>query len=352
MIFGRYIASSFFKAAAIVLLLLLSLFSFLSLVEALDDVGKGTYSIADAVSSVILTTPARIIDLLPVVALLGSVLGLGALANQREIIAMRASGVSPWHLARVLAGIAALISVVAILVQIYIVPAAERQAQEFHSRTLEQTELGGTEFWSRRGQRLIRVGKVDFGRIPRAIEIYEIALDGRLERMLSADKADVINATEWLLYNVEEKILAADTISHRHLESLRWASFLSPEQLSTLIAPAHALSAFDLYHYLSESADSGLDMREHESLFWQQVSLPLALFAMVLLGLPVVLGSTRTRSTGARTVFGAAIGISFYLFEQTTAHLAVLLELQPAAMALAPALLILAAALAAIWRSA
>jgi len=119
-----------------------------------------------------------------------------------------------------------------------------------------------------------------------------------------------------------------------------------------LITPAQALSAFDLYQYLHESADSGIDTREHETLFWRQVSLPLALFAMILLGLPLVLGSVQTRSTGYRTIIGAAFGIAFYLFQQITGQLAVILELPPPATALTPAVVVLITALAAIWRQA
>lgn len=348
MILARYVVANFFGAAGIVLLLLLILFSFLNLADALDDVGKGTFSTADAIATVILTTPARIVDLLPVVVLLGSVLGLGAMANRQELTAIRAAGVSVWQLSRVLAIIVTVISVLAVAMQMYLIPLTERQAQDFRSRMFDQTERGGNEFWSRRGHRIIRVGIVEFGRIPREIEIYELDTNGRLLRMLRAEKADVVSASTWLLYDVEEQVLEADAVLRRFLPNVRWDSFLSAEQLSTLIAPSHSLSSYDLYHYIRASEDSGLDTREHEALFWQQVSLPLALFAMGLLGLPLVLGGANSRSTGARTVFGAAVGVAFYLFEQITSHVAILIDLQPAATALAPAALVLCAALVAI----
>ncbi len=352
MIIARYIAGNVLRAGAVVLLVLLVLFSFLALTETLDDVGRGRYSTADAISTVILTTPARAIDLLPVAALLGSVLGLGLLANNRELVAMRAGGMSAWKIAGVLATIAALLALGAALIQFFVIPPAERQAQEFRSHTLEQTAFGSTEFWSRRDQRVIRVGAVDFGRIPRAIEIYELGDDGRLSRMLRADRADVISAARWRLHNVEETVLVDDGVMRRHLDSQDWASFLSPDQVSTLIAPADALSALDLYRYLRESGDSGIDTRTHQALLWQQLSLPVTLLAMILLGLPLVLNAVQARSTGFRGLIGAAIGIGFYLFEQVTAHLAVLLELAPAVTALTPALLVLVTALAAIRRGA
>jgi lipopolysaccharide export system permease protein len=285
-----------------------------------------------------------------VTALLGAVLGLGVLANHNELVAMRAAGASPWRLARALAGMATALIALAVLLQGAIVPPVERQAQSFRSKQLAQTALGGNEFWSRHERRFIRVGGVDYGRIPRGIEIYELDRQGRLERLVAADRADVISAREWLLHDVEERLLDGTTVRHRALARLTWESFLTPEQLSTLIAPAHALSALDLHRYIEEMRGSGVDTRAYQSMMWRQLSLPVSLFAMTLLGLPLVLGSVRARSAGWRTLVGGGLGVGFYLFEQITGHLAQILELPPAPTALAPATVVLLAALAGIRR--
>lgn len=352
MILARYIAWNCCRSGALVLFLLLALFSFLGLAEALEDVGKGAFSTSDAIATVLLTTPARIISLLPVAALLGSVLGLGSMANQHELVALRAGGLSSWRLAAILAALAAMLSALALVTMFVVIPLAEREAQEFRSRTLDQTDLGGAAFWSRSGERVIRVGHVEFGHIPRNIEIYEFDEDHRLARLLLAKRALILDAGTWQLQSVKDKVINNDEVLYRELEDLRWESFLSADQVSTLITPADALSALDLYRYLDESADSGIDTRRHETLLWRQVSLPLALFAMVLLALPLVINSVRARSAGYRVLIGGGIGIAFYLFEQTASQLAVLLQLPPAATALLPATLVLTAALAAIHANA
>ena len=77
----RYIGVSFLAGCVPVLLLLLTLFSFLSLSEELEDVGDGAYELVDALLVVAYTLPALAVDLLPVTVLLGGLLGLGALAN-------------------------------------------------------------------------------------------------------------------------------------------------------------------------------------------------------------------------------------------------------------------------------
>lgn len=350
-IIDRYIALNFLKAAAVVLVLLLVLFSFLALTDELDEVGQGNFATVDAIAVVILTMPTRIIDLLPVTALLGLVLGLGALANHSELLALRAAGMSPWRIARALLMLVGVVVVTAMIGRATLIPMVERQAQEYRSKTLPQTALGGTEFWSRHENRFIRVGGVDFGRIPRDIEIYELGVRGRLVRMIQAHKADIVDDRKWLLHEVEERVLGEDSVQHKRMATLTWQSFLTPEQMATLIAPAHALSVFDLYSYIHEMRGSGIDTRQYQAMLWQQLSLPTALFAMTLLGLPFVLASMHSRTPGFRVLIGGAAGIGFYLFDQITSHLSTLFDLPPAPTALAPSAVLLLLAVIGISRS-
>lgn len=350
MIIERYVAGRIALAGAAALALLLVLFSFLDHAEALEDVGKGMFTTADAVSVTLLTTPSRIVDLLPVCTLLASVLGLGMLANHQELTAIRAAGVSSWRIAATLATVSAGIACAALVLLFLVIPIAERQAQEFRSRTLEQTSIGGAEFWSRHDRRIIRVGKVAFGRLPTDIEIYELDADARLARLLRAKRAAILDADEWLLQDVTEMTIAGDVVEARTLPRLRWRSFLSPDQVSTLVAPAHALSPADILRFLNETGDSGLDTRVYETRFWQQASLPLTIVGMMLLGLPLVAGSVRSRTNGFRILVGATIGIGFYLFERITSQLATLVDVEPGLAACMPGAVVLAFALAGIRR--
>ena len=118
----RYIAVSFLKGCAPVLLLLVGLFSFLALAEELEEVGNGAYLTSDAITVVLLTLPRRAIDLLPVTALLGCLLGLGALANQQEIIVFRATGVSPPRFALPVLLVACSLALLIGILQLFAVP--------------------------------------------------------------------------------------------------------------------------------------------------------------------------------------------------------------------------------------
>ena len=72
----RYIMTQFVIGIIPALLLLLALFSFMTLADELEDVGTGAFTLPDALWVVFLTTPKRIVDLLPVSTLLGGLIGL------------------------------------------------------------------------------------------------------------------------------------------------------------------------------------------------------------------------------------------------------------------------------------
>ena len=71
---------------------------------------------------------------------------------------------------------------------------------------------------------------------------------------------------------------------------------------------------------------------------------------MCLLGLPFVLGSVRSRPPGARILFGATVGIGFYLIEQTASQLAMLYELPALPMAMLPDVALLGASVVTLAR--
>jgi lipopolysaccharide export system permease protein len=75
----RYIGSSFLSSFGLIICILLVLFSFFELMSQLNDVGKGIYQISDVVVFICLTLPRRMLDLMPISTLLGSIIALGLL---------------------------------------------------------------------------------------------------------------------------------------------------------------------------------------------------------------------------------------------------------------------------------
>ena len=347
----RYIMQRFLAGIIPALLLLLTLFSFMALAEELEDVGKGSFMLPDALMVVFLTTVKRAVELLPVTALLGGLIGLGAMANHRELVAMRTSGLSKQRISQTVAVLAVFLGMLITALQFWVVPGFEREAARLRGRALTSTAAmaGHSQaFWTRSDNHFIRVSGVQSDRTLVDIEIYTTDEQGRLIRLVQASKAHYAGQENWLLRNVlESRFEGAKELETTH-DNMQWNGLLSAEQASVLILPLEALAPNDLLNTISNLRRNQLDTHQYEVVLWQQVSLLPSLLAMALLSLPLLLGSVREVSASQRAMIGGLIGIGFYLLQQLSGHLAGILGLNPAVLILTPPFILLAIAIAAI----
>ncbi len=352
-ILDRYIMSHFVKGVLPVLFLLLALFSFLTLAEELEDVGKGTFTQLDAFLVVLLTLPRRIVDLLPVTVLLGGLMGLGAMANHQELVAARAAGMSRARMAYPVLLVSLSLAVLVALMQSVLVPVSEREASQLRSRSLEETSVdavGRLKFWTRSGGNIVHVNDVLFNRILSDVEIYSMDQHGKLRQLIQAEQATITGVDTWLLKNVVRTRLDGMSVSEEPLAQLKWTGLLSAEQADILMLPLESLAPYELLRYISHLDENELDTHHLLVIFWSQMSVMIAVIAMGLLSLPMLVGSTRSISASQRIVSGGIIGIAFYLLQQLSGHMANLFGLLPSVTIMTPVLVLLAVAvLAQFW---
>jgi len=344
----RYIMQRFMSGVLLVLVLLLALFSFLALGEELGHVGEGRFMLPDALLVVVLTIPKRVLELLPVTALLGGLMGLGSMANDRELIAIRAGGMSKRRIALAVTALTVVLAIVMTILQFTLVPAFEREASQLRSKSVPGTVSGEGStraFWTRNGAWFIRVNDVLFDQRLADIEIYTTDKNDRLTQIVRARSADYAGDNSWLLSGLQRTDLKNAHVVDSSQESMLWKGLLSDEQAAVLMLPLEALAPNDLFSTIRNMKHNHLDTQRYEIVFWQQVSLLPGLLAMALLSLPFMLGSVRTVSAGQRAVIGGLVGISFYLVQQLTGHLAGVLGLNPMLVILTPPLLLLALAI-------
>lgn len=350
----RYIIRTLLAGFALLALILVSLFSLLDLVNQLDDVGKGAYTLGDALIYVALTVPRRMLELLPFTGLLGSLLALGWLAENNELMAMRTAGLSRLRLAGpTLAATAALVLVGALLTQ-FIAPTLDHMAQTRRTLAISgpialRTQHG---FWSHSQKRFINVRQVRHGRVPADIDIYRFNADGRLVHYIHAARAHIQRQGIWQLQDVETKKTRPDgAIQTSHYRQMTWHSFLNAKQVGVLILPPDTLSMTDLYHYVQGLHTHRENARRYSLAFWQQAALPLTICAMVLIALPFVFGFRREMGTGARLLLGAMLGVGFYIVNQVSARGGLLFGINTAVAAFTPSIVLLIAALVLLRRA-
>jgi lipopolysaccharide export system permease protein len=340
----RYLGTSFFRGFLLVVLVLVSLFSFLELVTQLDDVGKGNFQAIDAFIFVGLTLPRRIIDMLPISALLGGIIGLGMLAERGELVAMRAAGLSVRRICFSVLAAAGLLMLASGAAEQFVVPQLEQHAYSRRALALSGSSdimLTRRGFWARNGNSFIRVGKTLAGGIAEDVDIYQRDEDGFLRAFIHAREADIHKDGRWTLKDIQKKTIERQGISTEHLPSLTIDSFFSKNQVSVLELPPESLAPSDLYLYIKALQERGQDADHYILALWQKLVMPLTTGAMVLLSLPFVFGPPRGMTVGWRITLGASVGVAFYLANQIIGYLGLLLEFPAPLTTLAPVALIL-----------
>jgi len=343
----RYIVRNFILGMIPVLLLLLLLFSFFVLADELGNVGKGVFTQFDAYMVVFYSAPKLAIDLLPVTALLGGLMGLGVMANHQELMAAKVGGMSRPRLARPVLTLAIVMAVVTVLAQCYLVPVSEQKANELRARTLVETRfdpLGDSGFWTRSGNEFVHVTNIRYGLLLSEIEIFTMDAHGRFARLVQAGQASTADAGDWMLKDVTVTSIAGHEVDVENYEELRWPALLSPEQVAVLVLPLEALAPSDLWRLIDFQRDNGLDTHRYRVVLWQQLSIAVAVIGMALLALPMLQGSIRAIPASQRVVMGGFIGIGFYLLQQLSGHVASLLKWNPPGIILTPGVVILVVA--------
>jgi lipopolysaccharide export system permease protein len=342
-----YIGSHFIRGLVLIILILLTLFSFFELVTQLDDVGKGDYRIIDAFIFVGFTLPRRMLDLLPISTLLAGIIALGLLADHGELIAMQAGGLSVRRICFAVLGTGTILILAAGILAELVIPPLEQQARSRRSRAINGTGVTLTKqgLWARSGMDYIHVGKTLIGGKATNIDIFECDEQGRLRIYTHAREATIQADKKWVLNDITRKTFTEQGTDVQKLSTLTLDSFLSTDQVNILELPPDSLSSSDLNQYIVALRQSGQNADRYALALWRKMSVPLTTGAMVLLSLPFIFGSTRKITAGRRIMVGSLVAIIFYFADQVIVHLGLLLSLNPFITALIPVVLISSIAL-------
>jgi lipopolysaccharide export system permease protein len=337
---GRTVATGILLAMTVVIVLL-ALFGF---IDELEDVGIGEYGVLDAFLFALMSVPRYTFEAFPIAALIGSLVGLGTLASNSELTAMRAAGIS---VRRILLAIfktgLVLMIVVAVLGEV-VAPVVQekaqlRRAELQHGQVLLRSRYG---FWARDGDAFVNIRTILPGSGLRDIHIYEFNDRRQLELVTHADRADFVDE-RWVLHDLQQTRISTSGVETRQLEQAAWDSVLEPSLLRAIVVDPGLLSAWTLYQYLQFMRENGLDVPAYEVAFWSKVVAPLATLVMLFLGVPFVFGSLRSVGIGQRLFAGMLIGSTFFLLNRLLAYLAVVYHINPLLAAALPAVAFLTA---------
>lgn len=340
-VIDRYIGAAAVMGTGVSLLALVALDGLLAFVQEIPEIGTVDYGAVQAVTYVLLTLPRRAFDLFPTAALLGALLGVGALAVNSELVALRGSGVSRNRISAAALGACLLISVPMIMVGEWLAPAAEQAAQELKvTHQAENLSIGGPDgFWVRRGDAVINAERLLETGALSGVTVMEFDADRRLAAVTTAALAQPVD-DGWQLARVERTVLGEGRSRTEHADREHWPELVDPELLRVAALKPEDLSIRALDRYIEYLRANGLESYRYEQAFWHRITYPVVVLALVIAGLPFIFGPLRQGGFGLRVFLGIAIGLVFFLISRTLVRFGAVYGLDPLLITLLPPLLV------------
>jgi len=336
----RYIGRTLISHVLIVLLVLLSIYFFSTLMAEMGNVGKGSYSSMDAVIYSLMLLPRQAYELFPLVAMVGTILGIGSMASHNELTVLRAAGVSIKRLALAVMKTGTLLILIVLLIGEILAPYLEKQA---HSQRLsalaKSVSLNASDgLWARDGTDFISISRLILGGQASGIRRYRF--EG--QQLIGIDYASQGQYEEggWRVKAVLRTVLAPERVKTEYVEEELWPSTLTPEVVNVATIAPENLALLELFEFVDYLRENALATQHYETAMWVRLFTPLATGGMILLALPFVFGSLRGVTIGHRVMVGSLLGIGFYLVNGVFSRLGLIFDIDPLISAGTPTLLV------------
>jgi lipopolysaccharide export system permease protein len=363
-VLDRYIIRTILSAVVLVMAVLLILGGLFLFISQQSDIGVGHYTMVDAMWYTLLNLPQQIYELLPITALIGSVLGFGQLARGSEITIIRATGVSVVRLAgTALIAAAFLIGFEGALgewaPQLQEAANQQKAFSQFNSVGFG----GGTGAWVRDGDLILNVARQSGSRQFAGMQVFELSPEHTLLAIGHAASATAAARHTWMLGGyTESRFVYGSEAAAGALPSCPQAARCRPPPIERVTASApggkvlqsnvtagflglavqdpEQLTLSSLWQLIGYFHTNSLDARQYLFAFWSKIARTVAIAFSVLLAIPFVLGSMRSAGAGTRTMLALVIGIGFFLLQRLIESGAIVFNLDPVVLAWLPTALL------------
>lgn len=341
-VLARYLIRAILGHTVLVMLVLLALTGLYLFITQQDEIGIGTYSIEDAFLYVGLNLPQYAFDMLPIAALIGSLLALGNLARSMELIVVRTAGVSTLRIGLWVAGAGVILMLLTGIIGEFVAPQMEQYGrrmktfEKFHDYSL----AGDRSAWAKDGDTVVSVRQQTSGNRYGGVYVFNFDAQRRLRSVGRANNASIDANNRWRLEDYRESRIESDRVVPRREAAAEMDTRLSPEFLGLAVLNPETLPGRGLLSYIQHLKANNLDARQYETAFWSRIARTVAVAIIVVLAVPFAFGPMRSTGTGARTVVGIMIGVVFFLLAKMLESGGTVFDLPPVVIAWAPTVLL------------
>jgi lipopolysaccharide export system permease protein len=336
-ILDRYIVARILATTALVMAVMIGLDVLFIFISEQGDTGTGHYGSADAFWYALMSVPQQAWLLMPIGALIGSMLGLGSLASGSELTVARAAGISVRRLALsvVIAGIL-LIGVEVFLGELLAPPLQQVARQQKAFARFSDASFEGGSAWVRDGNQILDVEHSRDGETVGGMLIFELSADHHLLAVGRAARALPGSENRWALRGYAESRFTEGQVKASSTGTRTLDSNVSGQFLNLAMSEPGELASGALYSLIGYYRANSLDPKPYLFAFWSRIARTCAIAFAVLLAIPFVLGPMRSSGTGARLLAGMLLGLGFFFLQRFIESGTIVFDLNPVLLAWLP----------------
>jgi lipopolysaccharide export system permease protein len=322
MILHLYLARRFLRALGIVTAVFVAILLPIDLAEQLRTIGPDQ-GLGPVFELALLNLPGKLYEMIPLFVLLATLLLFLGLARTSELVVVRAAGRSALRSAASPVVVALLFGVVAVAVLNPIVATTAAQVDLRTARYLgaeERTVSVTSEgLWLRQGspteQTVIRAGATNSdGTHLFDASFFQFDAEGAIIARINARQALLVDGA-WELSGARVWPLAGTGNPEARAEAhdrLTLPSTLTREQIRDSFGKPETVPIYELPGFIAQLNQAGFAALQHRVWLQSELSAPLMLAAMVLIGAGFTMRHTRFGNTGVMVL--AAILLGFGVF--------------------------------------
>ncbi len=343
-IIDKYLRKTILSQFIMVLSVLMSLFVFITFIDELGSINRGSYGLLKIAQFVILSVPKIMYEVFPIAALIGAILGLSALAKDSELIVLRSVGVSIARIVGSTLKVGVILGVIAIILGELIAPVSETKALRVRAEAIQTKVKQKSDFglWMRDESSYISIGEVLPDLTLLNVKIFEFDQDTKLRHLSRAKKGTYDDGTKrWVLNNLNRTLIDPDRAFADQVEVAKWETKVDPQILRVFLIKPEQLSMSQLLKYIDHLKENSQETNIYKLSFWMKVVAPFTTLAMLVLAVPFVFKQVRSGGLGKSLFFGIMMGLGFFILTRAFGYFVLLYNIPPFLGAIIPTIIVL-----------
>lgn len=316
-ILDRYLIQAFVRIFAIALLIITSLYLAIDFFDGIEKFLGAGVSLGTIFKYFFYELPLVTSRVTGFATLFSTLLSLGLLARNQEIIAMRTSGMSLQRLSIPVVLAALAMSLISFLSDETLVPIFTRKAQYIYQVEVKKKNpqglLGNKNIWIRDRNGFVSVEHFDSKKkVIDGLTIYIMNPDFTIQGLVEAEHAiwdgkgwETKEGREWF-FLPDGQVTQKETSSHLPIS-------LTPEDFSSFARDSETLSFMELRNLIKQLKEIGINTTEYDVDLQFKLALPLISPLIAFLAIPFALRQWVGGGMAASFVWTMMIGFSYWV---------------------------------------